>query len=94
MEITMTAKYIVVENNLGDELSIVFDNHFKHSDFKELADEWGKIVGAGRCTFTVPYTALSVDPHVQCYGFSTSLNVDSRKTLDAQAIMKSFLHDA
>lgn len=70
-------KYVVVVNEYGNEVPIVFQNTIDHA---RIAKGFKEVLAAG---------FMSFNPTV-CYGRSVTLNCQSRGEIDSRLIDKAF----
>lgn len=74
-------KYIVTEGNLFVIFSMIEDHSFMAAHFSS------KVIGAGFLHFTLDKNMYGEEiTQVECYGRSTTLDINSRKELDEDII--------
>ena len=76
-------KYVIVKDQFGDEVAILFDEMLDHSRVAHNA------IAAGFCTINQVDTNTDYEPDVTCYGNSVTLGCGSRGTRDRLLIVKA-----
>ena len=84
----MTFKYIIVTDRFGMELPILFSQSLAHADFKGA---YTNIVSAGFGSINEIKKVdgmydIYMEPQVTCWGQSVTLQMKSRKEIDADII--------
>jgi hypothetical protein len=86
-------KYIVFENEFGNEVAIIFDQSIIHADMTRGIRRGGFVVSAGFVDIVdIDAVEGTYGPtlNVVCHGESESLNLKSRPVADAAIIYKLF----
>lgn len=80
-------KYVVVENEYGNDCAIVFNRQLLHSS---IAQAFNKVVGAGFCRL---YENAEGEFEYGCYGKSVSLGIESRE-IDSDILTRQLIQQA